>query len=61
MFRALAPTSPRDLKKLGACVLLLLTPGSFIFLPAYWLVRRLAGAARAKSATVVARIEHHTL
>ena len=50
MFRSLVPTSPLDLKKLGACALLLLTPGSFILLPAYWLVRRLASAPRAKDA-----------
>ena len=45
MLRSLASVSPAQLRKWGGCALLVLvTPGSFILLPAYWLYRRLAAA-----------------
>ena len=47
MFRYLASPSPAELRKWGAYALLLLVPGSFVFLPAFWLARRLAIAPRA--------------
>ncbi|HZM46939.1 MAG TPA: hypothetical protein VFC14_19125 [Burkholderiales bacterium] len=46
MFRSPASPSPLELRKWGAYALLLLVPGSFVFLPAFWLARRLAIASR---------------
>jgi hypothetical protein len=40
MFRALTPSSPRELTKWCAYAAVLLLPGSFIVLPAVWLIRR---------------------
>jgi len=42
MFRFLTSASPLELRKWGTYALLLLAPGSFVLLPAYWLLRRLA-------------------
>jgi hypothetical protein len=42
MFRSLAAASPLDVRKWGIYALILLAPGSFVLLPAYWLLRRLA-------------------
>ncbi len=39
MFRRLKPPSPPELRKWGACALVLLVPGSFVVLPVLWLVR----------------------
>ena len=45
MFRSLAAASRLDLRKWGTYALILLAPGSFVLLPAYWLFRRLAPRA----------------
>ena len=46
MFRSLAAASPLELRKWGTYALILLAPGSFVLLPAYWLFRRLAPRAK---------------
>jgi hypothetical protein len=46
MFRSLTSPSPVELRKWGTYALLLLAPGSFVLIPAYWLARRLAVAPR---------------
>ena len=46
MLRSPASPSPLELRKWGIYALLLLAPGSFVLLPAYWLARRLAVAPR---------------
>jgi hypothetical protein len=46
MFRPLASQSPLELRKWCAYALLLLAPGSFVVLPALWLVRHLAFRSR---------------
>ena len=46
MFRSLTSPSNLELRKWGAYALLLLAPGSFVLLPAYWIVRRLTVAPR---------------
>ena len=46
MFRSPSLPSPLELRKWGVYALLLLAPGSFVLLPAYWLVRRLTVAPR---------------
>jgi hypothetical protein len=48
MFRSLPSLSPLELRKWATYALLLLAPGSFVLLPAYWLVRRFAVAPRAE-------------
>ena len=47
MFRALASSSPLELRKWGAYALVLLVPGSFVVLPVFLLVRHLASLPRA--------------
>jgi hypothetical protein len=46
MFRSLTSPSTLELRKWGTYALLLLAPGSFVLLPAYWLVRRLTVTPR---------------
>jgi len=47
LFRSPSAPSLLELRKWGVYALLLLAPGSFVLLPAYWLARRLASAPRA--------------